>query len=267
MWRAGERRESVEPVARLTIAMTLIAVASANLSVIGALIAFVGLDGDRMLSARQIWTAGLIVTTLATGTLTPLIVAPGLMRIRRLARSRDRWERAARRDALTGLLNRFGFDERAQRELEAAGTPRLPVALAIADIDHFKAVNDAHGHDVGDEALALIASLLSGSLAGRAAVVGRRGGEEFAILILDCDETGARQAAELMRRRCEETPLAVGGLSLRLTVSFGVSARRGGREPLAALIARADAALYEAKRQGRNRVVVSTSASESRRAA
>jgi len=267
MSTGGERRDRVAPVARLTVAMTLIAVTGANLSVIGALIALVGLDGDRLLSAQQIWIASLIVTTLATGTLTPLIVAPGLMRIRRLARSRDRWERAARRDALTGLLNRFGFDERARRELRAATVSRRPAALAIVDIDHFKAVNDAHGHDVGDAGLALIASLLSGSLAGRAAVVGRRGGEEFAILILGGDEGEAREAAERMRRCCEETPLVVGGLSVRLTVSLGLVVRRDAREPLTSLLARADAALYEAKRQGRNRVVVSAPAPDSRQAA
>jgi diguanylate cyclase (GGDEF)-like protein len=120
---------------------------------------------------------------------------------------------------------------------------------------------------VGDLALEHFASLLMAAVAGRKALIGRRGGEEFAILLTDCNGDDGRQVAEQVRFTCEQAAVPAQGRLLRLTVSLGVAARVNPGEPLAKLLARADAALYEAKRAGRNRVVACAARGEASLAA
>jgi diguanylate cyclase (GGDEF)-like protein len=154
----------------------------------------------------------------------------------------------ARTDPLTGLLNRRGFDERAALAMSHARREMTPTALVAFDIDHFKAINDEFGHEAGDRVLATIGALLR-SEARAGDVLARRGGEEFAVLLPNSDEGNADAFAERVRSALAHTG------DLAVQVSAGVVAGTDG-EDLAELLGRADVALYEAKRAGRNRVVV-----------
>ena len=157
-------------------------------------------------------------------------------------------------DTLTGIPNRRHFDQALAEEVARADRHGEPLSLLLADIDHFKPYNDTHGHQAGDEALRTVANAL-GRSARSTDVVARYGGEEFAILLPNTDATGARAAAEKVRR-------AVVATGLRLTISVGGAVRptpdrAGPADPTAArLIAAADAALYGAKRAGRDRAVI-----------
>jgi diguanylate cyclase (GGDEF)-like protein len=159
----------------------------------------------------------------------------------------------ARTDPLTGLLNRRGFDERASLAIAHARRELRPTALVAFDIDHFKAINDECGHETGDRVLATIGALLR-SEARTVDVLARRGGEEFAVLLPNSDEAGADAFAERVRSALSRTDGA-GELPGPVRISAGVVAGTDG-EDLPELLERADAALYEAKRAGRNRVVV-----------
>lgn len=163
----------------------------------------------------------------------------------------ERLRGEARTDPLTGLLNRRGFNEHASRELAHAGRDSRPIALATFDIDHFKLINDEHGHVVGDRVLAHIARLLSNEARG-IDVAARLGGEEFAVLMPGSDQAGAEAFAERVRRAlaasvCPGVP--------EVRVSAGVTATTAPIE-LELMMDRVDQALYTAKRAGRNRTVV-----------
>lgn len=153
-------------------------------------------------------------------------------------------------DGLTGCLNHRGFRERLDTEVAQAQREGRPVALLNADIDHFKRINDSFGHPVGDRVLQLIGETLRG-LAGPRDVVARVGGEEFVLLMPGADLGAARQVAEQVRA-------AVGSLHepVGVTISVGVAALPAVADDRDALVDRADHALYLAKRQGRDRVVV-----------
>ncbi len=164
--------------------------------------------------------------------------------------------RLARRDELTESLNRRSLMERlAEESVRAAGEAR-PLAVVLLDLDHFKLVNDEHGHLVGDEVLRSFSRLARHTLrevdsVGRPRAFGRYGGEEFLIILPDCDLQGARACAERVRRALAAAVLENG---CRMTVSAGVAEHRPA-DTVHSLLARADAALYRAKRQGRNTVV------------
>lgn len=159
---------------------------------------------------------------------------------------------AAATDILTGLGNRRALD-RTVEELDGAGD----VGVLMIDIDHFKSVNDTHGHGVGDRVLAHVAEMLQLELRGDDLGF-RSGGEEFVVLLHDCDAEGAMRTAERVRARIERTPAAVLGRALSVTVSIGVSAW-AENSPFQSALERADAALYDAKHAGRNRCVSSPS--------
>lgn len=169
----------------------------------------------------------------------------------------------ARTDPLSLLLNRRGFEERVAELLDRSGRAGLPVALVLADLDHFKAVNDLYGHWAGDRVIADFAARLE-TAAGGAGVVGRLGGEEFAVMLPLADAAAARMLAEGVR-----ASLSAGGIDgvppdMRVTASFGVAVR-SGTEGLGQMMRRADAALYEAKQNGRDSVVVCGSRQEAAR--
>jgi diguanylate cyclase len=159
-------------------------------------------------------------------------------------------------DPLTGLKNRRGFD-RAVSEMFAPGESFQGAALLLADVDHFKQVNDTHGHLLGDKVLRAIGHTLQANIKGRD-LAARIGGEEFAILLRQTTLKGAETLAEQIRvavatgriRRADGKELPGS-----ITLSLGVAVGRGG-DTLEGLLARADAALYAAKRTGRNRVAV-----------
>ncbi len=163
---------------------------------------------------------------------------------------------AATTDRLTGLHNRAYLMDQLGREF--ANSQRLghPLSCLLLDMDHFKSVNDRHGHLVGDAVLRHTAQLLSRQLR-RGDVLARYGGEEFVLLLPGTPAARAAALAESLRASVAQAPWVQGDLSLPLTISIGVADNRAG--PCAdetALLRQADEALYAAKRQGRNRVVV-----------
>jgi diguanylate cyclase (GGDEF)-like protein len=162
---------------------------------------------------------------------------------------------AAHHDPLTDLLNRRGFQEVFDLELERARRADQPLSLIVGDLDHFKRVNDTHGHAAGDEVLRRVAHAIRGAKRGfdRAA---RIGGEEFAILAPDSDEHGAYMLAERIRAAVHEA--FADGPDDQLSISFGISTHPLHGQSADSLLRTADQALYAAKRLGRNRSVISS---------
>ena len=157
-------------------------------------------------------------------------------------------------DSLTGLANRRHFMEQGWREIERARRYRQPLALMLIDIDHFKEINDRHGHPVGDRVLQLVA-LACQSSARNADLPGRIGGEEFALLMPETGMVSAQLAAERMRRAVAAVDFGAAGLAQAVTASVGLAVLEDSDATLERLLARADKALYQAKQFGRNRVV------------
>jgi diguanylate cyclase (GGDEF)-like protein len=170
----------------------------------------------------------------------------------------------ALQDELTGLANRRALEQMLANEVERSQRHARPLAILMADIDRFKSINDTYGHRAGDEVLRELARLLAEKLRSidRAA---RYGGEEFFVLMPDTPVDEARRVAERFRSAVEEHTFVVDPeddeppIGLRLTVSIGVSGLPENAETLEGLVEVADRALYEAKRRGRNRVVLADS--------
>lgn len=164
----------------------------------------------------------------------------------------------ARTDGLTGLANRRTFDVQFSQDWVRARTEGIPLTLVMLDVDHFKAFNDTFGHMAGDEALRSVARILAAATAGTSHLVARYGGEEFIVLIIGGDARAGIAFAEDVRRLLVDLAIAhPGAPRRRLTASFGIASTvptpEGNPD---ALVAASDAALYEAKRTGRDRVVV-----------
>ena len=158
-------------------------------------------------------------------------------------------------DELTGLPNRRALLQRLETELERARRHAQPLSVLMVDADHFKAINDTHGHAAGDQVLRHLAALLTKAL--RAGDwVGRLGGEEFLAVLPDASLEHTRSIAERMREAIAAAPCATPHGVLAITVSIGAATHRGDGETSAALLQRADGALYTAKTEGRNRVAV-----------
>jgi diguanylate cyclase (GGDEF)-like protein len=163
-----------------------------------------------------------------------------------------RLSRLSQVDALTGALNRHGLDQ-AFPEQSTEGDIVRPLSVILVDIDHFKQVNDQHGHAAGDEVLRHVARLLSQVLRIGDAIV-RYGGEEFVLVLPSVGLGRAMRIAERARTAVEAQPTSIGSRAIAVTISLGV-AERAEDESRDSLVKRADAAMYEAKRLGRNRVV------------
>jgi diguanylate cyclase (GGDEF)-like protein len=155
-------------------------------------------------------------------------------------------------DTLSGLFNRRGFEERGERLLTQSARTNVPMAMVVADLDHFKDINDTHGHAAGDAVIAAFAQMLDRT-APPDAVVGRLGGEEFAVFMSGTNLVSARLFAEAVRSGLAGS--TIGGLDRQVSASFGVAQIRPG-DRLSDALRRADAALYDAKKAGRNRVSV-----------
>ncbi|MFG6414611.1 diguanylate cyclase domain-containing protein [Roseateles sp. DC23W] len=159
--------------------------------------------------------------------------------------------RLAQEDALTGIANRRCFSAEAERAMHTAERHGLPLTLLLVDVDHFKRVNDEHGHNVGDEVLVELARRLREVLR-KSDLGGRWGGEEF-IALLHGPPDAALGFAERLRRSVADQPFPTSAGPLHITLSGGFAGHRTG-DSLSALVGRADQALYVAKSQGRNRV-------------
>ncbi|MDB6163189.1 MAG: hypothetical protein JWL98_621, partial [Xanthomonadaceae bacterium] len=174
-------------------------------------------------------------------------------RMRAFRRERDRAQMEAERDPLTGVLNRSGIERRLEWALVAGrGTYQL-LAVLFLDIDHFKRINDSHGHAIGDACLGALVRVMAAELQ-YGDQVGRLGGEEFLLMLPGADRRRARDIAERIRRNVETRCHQIAGVALDMTVSIGIADSRP-TDAVADLVARADAAMYAAKRAGRNRVV------------
>lgn len=160
-------------------------------------------------------------------------------------------------DELTGLHNRRYLDQRLAYEIERFERYHHPLAVALLDVDFFKRVNDTHGHGAGDEVLKQLAHVATEQVR-RVDMVGRYGGEEFAVVMPDTDREGAERALERLRDAVAATPFDTAAGKLQITISAGVACLAGQwRGDKESVLRAADRALYQAKAQGRNRVVVS----------
>ncbi|HLB19627.1 MAG TPA: GGDEF domain-containing protein [Gaiellaceae bacterium] len=174
-----------------------------------------------------------------------------------------RLTRQAQTDGLTNLANRRTLDERLDDEVEHARRLGTHVGFVIADIDDFKSINDSYGHQTGDEVLRRVAQAFAQAVR-ELDLPGRYGGEEIALVLPGTNLTGARALAEKIRKNLEELSVTTAeGTPLKVTASFG-AACFPAQPTVEALVAAADAALYDAKRTGKNRVVTATAKRKSR---
>jgi two-component system, cell cycle response regulator len=159
-------------------------------------------------------------------------------------------------DALTGLFNRRYMESHLGTLIEQAMSRGKPLTALVLDIDFFKSVNDTHGHDAGDDVLREFALRIKRSIRG-IDLACRYGGEEFVVIMPETDMAVAAMVAERLRRRIAADPFAIqqGARTIPITISIGIAAMRGKDDNAASILKRADNALYQAKRDGRNRVV------------
>lgn len=211
------------------------------------------LDSESRLSYLQWIETATLAATLATLAVEALLIfRPMIRRIKRYAQ--NLWLLATT-DALTGLPSRRNFLLRGASEIARSQRLQLPVALLMIDADHFKNVNDHYGHEAGDAVLKALALILQNHTR-KTDLIGRLGGEEFAVLLPGVALDGARETAERLLREVAAQVVRVEDKPIRFTVSIGVAA--SGQENLLidALLRRADQALYQAKAAGRNRLML-----------
>ncbi len=208
----------------------------------GTIVAEVTADSALNVSAAFSY---LVIALVFQLTLVALVVTRGVVELRR----------ASRYDALTGLLNRRAAQEALEDELQRSRRLGEPFSVLMIDADHFKSINDVQGHAAGDRALQHLGTLLSAQMRDIDRV-GRWGGEEFIVVLPGTPLAQAQEVAERLRERTQSLPPRWQDRAVPLTVSLGVSQWAGPSDELAVLMARADAALYRAKANGRNRVEV-----------
>ncbi|GLQ90207.1 tetratricopeptide repeat-containing diguanylate cyclase [Dyella flagellata] len=207
------------------------------------------LELQQALDHKAVVTSRLYITLLLT------VLASIAFWLYRLKRSQLRFMRLARRDGLTGIFNRQHFVEEAQQTLRYGAKSLRGACLVLIDLDHFKDVNDTHGHVVGDSVLRQSVAICQQHLHS-SDVFGRIGGEEFGILLPECTIIQGLERAEQIRLAFQATASDEPG-SVALTASFGVASTAHYGYDLRRLLLAADSALYRAKRDGRNRVVIS----------
>lgn len=178
----------------------------------------------------------------------------------RIAALMDEQQRLATIDPLTMLRNRRAFMELARVELNRSQRYELPLSLILIDVDHFKAINDGHGHGAGDQVLTALGALLHQQLR-TPDLPARWGGEEFVIALPNTDGAGGAVVAERLRGAVQALQLTHAGASIPVTASFGLAAYRPG-ESIESLVDRADRAMYAAKLGGRNRVMTEAAGAE-----
>ena len=201
-------------------------------------------DSFYQLYQRYIWIYSAILILLIT-------TIAFLINIILLKRKRDKYEGMAMHDQLTGLYNRYFLQEMATQKLSEANRHQYPMSLLMLDLDNFKAINDTHGHPMGDVVLQEFAKLIEEH--NRAEdIVARIGGEEFVILLDHCTSTEAEEKAQLVRNRVSE--LQPNGIPI--TVSIGIAELNTKGEAFSDLLERSDRAVYQAKENGRNNVVI-----------
>lgn len=194
-----------------------------------------------------------VFAMMALGTVLYTIAFAFLLLSMTKERTEMRHRIAALIDPLTGLPNRRAFMIDAEAMIATRASRSAPIAVLLADLDRFKAINDVYGHAIGDRVLTVFAAALHRCL-GTTDLAGRIGGEEFAILLPEKGEATALALAERIRVVFAAAAAEIGGHAVMATVSIGVAAARIGGHDLGGLLGRADSALYQAKEAGRNRV-------------
>lgn len=165
----------------------------------------------------------------------------------------SRLEILASTDALTGLPNRQAIISKAETEFASARRYNRPLSIVMVDVDHFKSINDQHGHATGDQVLRDVATICQDVLRG-SDVIGRIGGEEFVLLLPEAEQKSAEHIAERMRARLAGTKILLQNLELNVTASFGVATIGKKDITMQDVLDRADEAMYHAKHGGRNQV-------------
>ena len=243
-------------VVRWTAIQTLLAVGLVLPATALGLLWLCGGDVSRSLSALATLRFGLALAAIEALVFAPVVALRSSKTLRELTLARDELDRLAHFDSLTGLLNRRAFDKVAAGALATPATLGCPAAALMCDLDHFKRINDRLGHDFGDAALRHVANVLREAAGQDNIALARVGGEEFALLLTDVMRADAFVFAEKLRMSIAERPVEWAGAKATITMSIGFAATPSWQGQVSPLLARADAALYEAKRGGRNRVVL-----------
>jgi diguanylate cyclase (GGDEF)-like protein len=243
-------------VARWTVIQTLLALGLVIPTTGGALVWLYGGDFSRSVSGPVTLRFGLALAAIEALVFAPIIALRSGKTLRELTLARDQLDGLAHFDSLTGLLNRRGFDKAAAGTLESRTARGRPAAALMCDLDSFKEINDRFGHEFGDAALRHVANILRESVGGDNTVLGRVGGEEFALLLTDIPKADALAFAENLRLNIAAHPVEWRGATATITLSVGFDATPFWQGEVSPLLARADGALYVAKRKGRNRLEV-----------
>ena len=249
--------------ARWIAAHTAFAIACVAPATAAAIVLGFGTDLSAQVNLGAALRFGVVMSVCECCVLCAIIGFHDVRLLRQLDRAHDELDRLARTDQLTGMLNRRGFDR--VFELARADSTRA-ISVFACDIDHFKSINDQHGHEFGDMALRHVADVMREIAQGKELALGRQGGEEFAALAFNLPLDAMLDIAERLRATCETRPVHWDGKMAPLTISVGVASGMAGPGALPMLMARADQALYEAKRSGRNRVVAAPETINSRAA-
>lgn len=244
LWHAGSRRVADRALVWILALFSVFGFVRPQLTVFSGPLFGPGEEGAALLLAVHVLVLAIFLTLQAIALIAVVISD----------KSRTEREEAAT-DPLSGLPTRAKFEAEALALQERARKRGVPVSVIIADIDHFKRINDTHGHAAGDRVIAAFGQLIDGALRPND-LCGRIGGEEFAIVVFKCDGNNARALAERLRAATASLMVPWSTQELRVSASFGV-ADWGAHEPYADVFHRADAALYAAKRAGRDRVVLS----------
>lgn len=216
-------------------------------------------EGKSYVWLLRLLGAGLLLASVAAGLLwlfnrrLTAEVETRMAALERLKKAKDAALEKAYTDELSGMGNRRAFFERGQDLLRLANSDQTPVSVIVMDIDHFKRINDAYGHAMGDEAIRAIANVILNMIRATD-IQGRIGGEEFAVMLPQTELKGATELAERMRLAIEQAQIECSGVQVSVTASIGVSSSRDYKDDINSIVQRADSALYCAKRAGRNQV-------------
>ncbi len=239
-----------------TAKMTALSVILSVVICIACMVAFFPTDSAAAMTVQQQWIVAIAMSAVIPGLVAPVVIWRIQTLMDALDEANAELARLAATDQLTGLLNRRGFEEAAERLLKEASVSGAPVAALMCDIDHFKKINDTYGHDFGDQAIRHVARLIADRRTIAGAIAGRHGGEEFVLLLPDASPGQAKLIAEELRIACSLSPVEWNGVSARVTISAGLFVVERVESGLGQMLNQADLALYAAKRGGRNQVVL-----------
>lgn len=213
-----------------------------------------GQPGRDHYSGYDIWRLSILAGFVVPALIAPIVIWRLSLAFHKLGEAQATLSRLAATDALTGLLNRRGFEALADRAILEARAAGLPVSCLLLDIDRFKPINDRFGHDAGDRVICRVAALLTACFSPLDALVNRHGGDEFVVLLPGISGAYAMKWAERLRAACVAETSTPEGAPEPFTISVGVADLSQSGVALRDLLRCADVALYEAKSGGRNRV-------------